>query len=81
MHRQMRRLIALNQVLRLFFRSSHRLPLECDFRRDLLLDRPPDTAGFRIPRNVIAWLEVFYHPRLTQPQPDIYRGTVEARPE
>ena len=49
MHRQVIRLIALDQILRLFRRSMNRVALERDFAGMIFLDRPPDPFCFRVP--------------------------------
>src|ERR1051326_8520192 len=60
-HGHMVGLVALDQILRLLLRGVDLVPLECDFRRDFLLDGPSDSACLRVPRNMIAYLEVMSH--------------------
>ena len=53
--------VALDDVLRLIFRSMPLVALEGDLRGHFLLDRSSDQPRFRIPLNVIATLEVSCH--------------------
>ena len=61
MHRQVVRLIALDQILRLFPRSMNRVALERDFGGMLFLDRPPNPSCFRVPFNVVSYVKVVGH--------------------
>ena len=61
MHRQVIRLIALDQILRLFRRSMNRVALERDFGGMLFLDRPPDPSCFRVPFNVVSCFKIVCH--------------------
>ncbi len=63
MHRQVLRLIALDQVLRLVLRSVNRVALERDFGGMPFLDRPPDTSCFRVPFNVVSDVKIGRHRR------------------
>jgi hypothetical protein len=60
-HSQVVRLIALDQILRFLLGSVHRIVLELDLGGMLFLDRPSNSACFRIPFNVISHFEVFCH--------------------
>ncbi len=54
MHRHVLGLVTLDQILRLILGGMHGVSLELYFGGDLFLDRPSDSARFRIPLNVIA---------------------------
>ena len=49
MHRQVVRLIALDQKLRLFLRRMNRVAFERDFGGVFFFDRTPDPSCFRVP--------------------------------
>src|SRR5438309_8483807 len=68
MHREVIRLIALDQILRLIHRRVPRVSLEHRLGRELPLDRPANTTGFGVPFDVIADFEVASH-RANPPAP------------
>jgi hypothetical protein len=54
-------LVALDQVLRLFFRGTNRVILEFDWGSDLFLDRSANAACFRVPTYMIPHSEFAFH--------------------
>lgn len=58
MHGQMIGLVALDEILRRFFRGMHRIVLEFPWRGDLLLNGPADTSRFRVPSYMIPDLKL-----------------------
>jgi len=60
-HGQVISLVALDQILRLFFRSVDCVSLKGDFGGNSFPDGSPNAARFRVPFNVIANLEVVRH--------------------
>src|SRR6185437_6895196 len=60
-HRQMVGRVTFDQILRLILRGTYGVALEFHFRGNSFLDRPPDSARLRIPRNMIPYFEISWH--------------------
>src|ERR1700687_3090890 len=60
-HGQMVGRVAFDQILRFLLRGADRVALERDGRGDLLLDRSPDVACFRVPPHLISNFKVLLH--------------------
>jgi hypothetical protein len=54
-------LVALDQILRRFFRGPDRVILKCDWESDLFLDRSAYAACFRVPAYMIPHFEFALH--------------------
>jgi hypothetical protein len=50
-------LVALDQILRFFFRGTDRVTLKFDWGSDLFLDRSAYAACFRVPAYMIPYFE------------------------
>lgn len=66
-NRYMIDLVALNEVLRYILRGMVHVPLKPSVRSDLLENHSPNSAGFRVPRNVITSFEDFRHMAFLSP--------------
>ena len=71
MHREVVRLVALDQGLWLFFRRMNRVAFERDFGSMLFPDRPSDPACFRVPFDVVSHFKVVRH-GYALPLPNLY---------
>jgi hypothetical protein len=60
MHCHVVSLVALDQILRLLLRGADGIGLKFDGGGDLLLDRPPDVARFRVPLHMIPNFEFVF---------------------
>ena len=61
MHGQVVCFVAFDQILWLLFGRMNGVALECYWRSHYFLDRPSDTACFRIPFHVIPYFEFVFH--------------------